>query len=285
MDKETQRKIAVNFDHPEIRCSYFPEKSVRRHMGFITPLPSPQTDTLDQRRHVIKQLIPLGFLDAGITAKFNGCAGCHKCFPVRINLDEFKLSRSQRRIMKRNQDLNVKIEPLFDESRTYLLSREHFDLMHQNATNRHPGGWFARMGFKDFLNVFSVYDMAAETRDDQGKLMNFTILSTGQDYIYGINFFYDIKESKRRSLGKHTIIALAEACQGIESIKHFYLGSLAQGSPKLDYKGELRGLEAMTTKGWVPYDADQEYSTPDYTEIVPQDIHWPYRTAHKYTQG
>lgn len=285
MDKEKNQNIGVFFETPSATCSYFPGERIARQMAFLEPLRKPTVTPLNDVRKLVKELIPHGFLDGGFSAKFNACSGCKKCFPVRINLAEFTPSRSQRRILKRNQDLSIEMKSMRDERGVSILEREHFNLMHHNATNRHPGGWFTTMGYESFRHSFSVYDMVAETRDAEGKLMNFTVLSVGDNYVYGINFFYDVVESQRRSLGKHTILALTEALKEVESVEHFYLGSLAQDSPKLSYKGEFSGLEAMTDQGWVSYNAEKDFQTPDYTELVPQDVYWPYRNAHKYTNG
>ncbi len=286
MKIEKEHKISVLYTGAE-PCSYFPDKALWSETMLLhstrydrKPLSG------DHLRKFTKSLIPQGFLDGGLTPKFNGCATCKRCFPVRIVIDDFTPSRSQKRILKRNNDLTTTIRSLYEnDGNDLILDDEHYKLFHENMTNRHPNGGFARMSQNNFEASFEPFDLVVESRNAAGKLLCASILTAGDDYLYGINFYYDTEESKRRSLGKFTILAVVDALKGSPTIKHFYLGSLAQNSPKLGYKGEFSGLEAMTTNGWVPYQAEKKFETPDYEAILPQDLHWPYRTAHKNTNG
>lgn len=287
MDIEDSKNLGVHFDTPR-KCSYFPDESRAAQMATLHQLPERgQYSTPPQKssRELVRNLIPLGFLDAGLTAQFNACASCKQCVPARINIASFAPSRSQRRIIKRNQDLTTQIFTMHDEDGELALNIEHFRLFNTYARARHPQGSFSCMSFEHFKACFSNRDLIAESRNGDGKLMNCTVLTAGDDYIYGVNFFYDVKESKHRSLGKYAVLTLLDALKDIEKMKHFYIGSVAQESPKLSYKTQFSGLEIFTDNGWEAYNATQAYQTPHYSALLPQDVYWPYRNADKVTNG
>ena len=75
----------------------------------------------------------LGFRRSGDFIYRPHCGACRACVPVRIPVACFKPSRGQKRIWRRNQDLEVRAHPA-------VFSSEHFSLYARYQASRHPGG-------------------------------------------------------------------------------------------------------------------------------------------------
>src|SRR3546814_4513441 len=70
------------------------------------------------------------------------CPGCEGCVPIRVDVRGFDPSRSQRRILRMNEDLHVAVE-------TPVASDEHYDIFVRYQRSRHTGGEMAAMSFGD----------------------------------------------------------------------------------------------------------------------------------------
>lgn len=79
-------------------CSYLDDQMARN----IYPDPNkPMTYSL------YSHLIQHGFRRSGNIAYRPYCSDCNACVPVRINIQQFKPSRGQRRCLNRNKDLTI----------------------------------------------------------------------------------------------------------------------------------------------------------------------------------
>src|SRR5207248_4926899 len=72
------------------------------------------------------------------------CEGCHACVSVRIRVGQFQPSRSQKRILRRCEDL-VRAEVAAE------ATREQFALLRTYLDSRHPGGGMSDMGLFDYV--------------------------------------------------------------------------------------------------------------------------------------
>ena len=96
--------------HP---CSYLEA----REASNIYPDPNhPMTNGL------YSHLIQYGFRRSGALAYRPHCLNCQACVPVRINTAQFKLNRSQRRCLQRNQHLTVSHHPAMTDYVQHGLS-------------------------------------------------------------------------------------------------------------------------------------------------------------------
>ena len=105
-------------------CSYLEGRQARN----IYPDPMrPLTNAL------YSQLIQHGFRRSGEHVYRPFCQACNACVPVRISVNHFRPNRSQRRCLKKNDDVTLSIRPeVFDD--------EHYDLYQRYLAHRHAGG-------------------------------------------------------------------------------------------------------------------------------------------------
>ncbi|MEQ9350279.1 MAG: arginyltransferase [Alphaproteobacteria bacterium] len=176
------------------------------------------------------------------------CDACQACVPVRILADHFQPSRTMRRMMARNSDLTVGIEPA-------VATPEQFDLFRRYQHTRHGDSEMARMDFKDYRAMEE--DSPGETlmvtlRGDDRTLVAVGLTDRIADGLSAVYSFFDPRQA-RRSLGSQVIVNLIDLAQQ-EGRPHVYLGYWIAASAKMAYKSRYRPLEALTRHGWRPFD-------------------------------
>ena len=160
--------------------------------------------------------------------------------PLRVVLDDFEPTKSHRRVLRRNKDLFVKVQPVaLDAERARMFNRhkrrfsQHIPLNLQTFLGEHPED-----GPCETLEI-GVYQDA--------RLVAASYLDLGQRAVstqYGI---FDPSESKR-SLGILTMleeIAYAKA----RGCHYYYVGYVYRDPSELDYKKQFRGMEWYDWRG------------------------------------
>lgn len=105
-------------------CSYLPEEQATTL--FLDP-----SQPMDV--HVYADLSEMGFRRSGDHLYRPHCQNCNACVPARIPAALFLPNRQQKRILKRNMDLEVRAtKPQFSE--------EYFDLYRRYIEQRHADG-------------------------------------------------------------------------------------------------------------------------------------------------
>ncbi|MBK8465974.1 MAG: arginine-tRNA-protein transferase [Chloracidobacterium sp.] len=167
-----------------------------------------------------------------------------RVLPLRIRLEDFEFSKSQRRILRRNDDLNVQIGPIDITDKTHDLFERH--------KRRFKSG--VPSSIYDFLSS----DAAREPTDgfelsvhSEGKLLAVSFFDVGKTSLSSIYAIFD-PEKTSRSLGIFTM--LKEIEYAIENGKTFYYHGYAyEGESFYDYKKRFSGLEQFDwSKNWIP---------------------------------
>ena len=93
-------------------CSYLPDMQARTL--FVDP-------RANVSKHLYSQLSDLGFRRSGSHIYRPHCEHCQACISVRIPVDAFKPSKTQKRIENRNRDLLVRSVPCQLTAEYYAL--------------------------------------------------------------------------------------------------------------------------------------------------------------------
>lgn len=221
-------------------CPYLPGKTERK---VFANLP------FSEGAYVNDELTQAGFRRSQNIAYRPACEACDACVSVRLPVPEFAFSRSQRRILRRNEDLS---RDLVEAEAT----TEQFDLLRRYLNNRHPEGGMAGMGWLDYVAM--IEDTAVRTHlieyrrasldDGPGQLVGVCLtdlLSDGLSMVY--SFFDPALEA--RSLGRFAILDHVRQAAAV-NLPFVYLGYWVQGSRKMDYKADFRPMEKLTRLGW-----------------------------------
>ena len=118
-------------------CPYLPGRSERK---VFTELKGPNADALNDA------LSRIGFRRSQTVAYRPSCIDCTACVSVRVVAGEFRASSTQRRNLKRNDDLVATVcQP--------WSTAEQFELLQRYLGVRHPGGGMAAMDEIDFADM------------------------------------------------------------------------------------------------------------------------------------
>jgi arginine-tRNA-protein transferase len=172
------------------------------------------------------------------------CPACDACVAVRVVADEFKPSRSQRRILNRNADLIVEELPP-------IATEEQYDMFAAYQRTKHGDGDMSKMKFADYQGLIEdtpIDTRLLEFRDSQLTLLGACLVDLVDNGLSAVYSFYDL-EHNRRSLGAHMILALIERVRETGR-KYVYLGFWIADCDKMSYKAAYRPLEARSHQGW-----------------------------------
>jgi leucyl-tRNA---protein transferase len=221
-------------------CPYLPGRLERK---VFTHLIGPEARTLNS------QLSQGGFRRSQNIAYRPACDGCASCISVRVRALEFTPTASQKRIVRRNDDLRA----------AYAAGRasgEQYDLFRAYIDARHGEGGMADMSLYDFGAMVSdnftdsrlvEYRLGAETRDK--RLIAAVLSDVLDDGISLIYSFYD-PAFALRSLGTFMILDhIARARRA--GLPYVYLGYWVKASRKMSYKANFIPQERLTADGWV----------------------------------
>lgn len=220
--------LVVMPDHP---CPYLPDRmATHRALYASRILPRAYQEFMDH-----------AFRRSGRMIYQPVCRGCRACVPLRVPVDRFKPSKSQRRCVRRNHDLHLEVghpEP----------SREKHELYARYATQWHRQ--VAVPTEEEFLTF--LYDSPVETielsyRDGSGRLMAVGICDVSVEFLSSVYCYFDPTEASR---GLGTFAAMKEIDWArSEGIPHYYLGYWVHGCREMEYKSSYRPCEILHPDG------------------------------------
>ena len=228
-----QSNIRV-YQTAEHACGYWPERIAR---DLVLDPDDPMLPGL------YGPALAMGFRRSGRHVYRPNCERCQACTPVRIPVDRFVPSRSQRRCLARNADLRVSSRPAGRDAETFALYRSY-------VGSRHAGGGMddpSHEDFDAFLACLWSPTVFLETRlDDQLLAVAVTDrLPTSLSAVY--TFFSP--EHASRSLGTFAILSQIEYARR-EGLPFLYLGFWIDSHPKMHYKQGFRPLEMLVGREW-----------------------------------
>jgi arginyl-tRNA--protein-N-Asp/Glu arginylyltransferase len=235
MEHFPYRKPSFFFTTAPMPCPYLPGRIERK---VVAELSGENPDLLHDR------LSRAGFRRSHAIAYVPACPSCNSCIPVRIRVADFEPHRTQKKILKANEDLIAHSVPA-------KASIEHFRLFAGYQEGRHPGGDMALMGFYDFRGMVEdspVDTFIVEFRDARGDLIAACLTDSLRDGLSAVYSFFD-PSSDRRSLGTFMILWLVEAAREL-GLPYVYLGYWISESRKMRYKAAFTPLEYFTPGGW-----------------------------------
>ena len=177
------------------------------------------------------------------------CVGCSACMSIRLPVAAWRSTRTQRRILKRNEDLTRRPCEAWATESQFALFRRYL-----NA--RHADGGMADMDAFDYASMVDetpVNSMVIEYLEDDPetgaqKLVAACLSDVLGDGLSMVYSFFD-PDLSDRSLGCYMIldhIAMAREM----GLGYVYLGYWVAGSRKMDYKINYRPFELCDGTTW-----------------------------------
>ena len=198
-------------------------------------------------------LTQTGFRRSQTIAYRPACESCRACVSVRVLVDDFRPSASQRRANRANADLCGAFLPPKPTNEHYLLFRTYLD-------SRHPEGGMADMSSLDFAmmvedthidTVLAEYRPRRDKDDESGSGPLYAVCLTDR-LADGLSLVYSFyaPDASRRSLGTFVILDHIEKARRL-GLPHVYLGYWVEGSKKMGYKAAFLPQERLGLHGWT----------------------------------
>jgi leucyl-tRNA---protein transferase len=160
--------------------------------------------------------------------------------PLRMRLEDFELSTSQARVMKRNANLELRIQ----DASIDLEKCNLFTLHSQRFSENVPDSLYSFLGFQPATVPCQTKELALFK---EGRLIGVTFLDIGANSSSSIYSIYDPFESKH-SLGVYLILCSIK--YSIALGKTFYYPGYATLEPSVyDYKKRFSALEYFDWNG------------------------------------
>ena len=222
-------------------CPYLPDRFERKVFAHLP---------LSEGPSVNDSLTQVGFRRSQNIAYRPACETCAACVSVRLPVNDYLLSRSERKALARNDDLERHlVEP--------EATLEQFELLRRYLTARHADGGMAEMTWPDYIAMIEdtavrTHIIEYRTRPEDGgpgALIACALVDLMSDGLSLVYSFYD-PSMPRRSLGTYMILDHVLQAR-LSLLPYVYLGYWVRGSEKMNYKARFYPLEALKPEGWV----------------------------------
>ncbi|HZW18091.1 MAG TPA: arginyltransferase [Luteimonas sp.] len=222
------------FDTGAHPCGYFPERTARDLV----------LDPRDPRLpRFYPQALEWGFRRSGDLVYRPHCGQCRACIAVRIPVEDFVPDRSQRRCLRRNADLTMRVVAAQRTDEQLALYQRYLKARHRDGGMDDHGA----SEFEQFLVGAWAEGRFLEFRAS-GRLLAVAVTDRTDRALSAVYTFFDPDESAR-GLGTYAILRQLAWARD-EELRHLYLGYWIEGHRKMDYKRRFRPLETFTGRGW-----------------------------------
>lgn len=216
---------------PEVECPYLPGRKETLRAVMVSAIDG----------EMYRAFMDAGFRRSGRMLYQPMCDACDECVPLRVEVNRFQPSDSQKRVWRRNHDLRV-------TAKTPELTEEKFDLYTRYVRDWHERPDEARWeALESFLYDSPTETIEFEYRDASGALLAIGICDLSRTSLSSVYFYFDPAEA-RRSLG--TYGALYELAWAQErGLTHYYLGYWVRDCRAMAYKASFKPHQTMQPDG------------------------------------
>ena len=174
------------------------------------------------------------------------CPQCNACEPIRVPVQEFKRSKSQRKKWKKGNRIHVEEGPaIFSHQKLKMYNRhKHERSLAKNERIMTQDGyesWFIRT--------------CTRTRElryfYEKQLVGISILDVGKKDISSVYFYFD-PDFSHLSLGTYSVLFEIQWMR-LRMMRYYYLGLYVDSCVHLNYKSQYFPHERLIDGMWHPF--------------------------------
>lgn len=212
-------------------CNYLPKEKASFHYLYIQ----------DCHSTTYQLLLERGYRRFGKSFFRHNCPNCQKCQSIRIPLETFKPTKSQRRVLKSNQDIHITISrPQVSEEHLRIYNEYH----KQRAIDRK---WhFEPFDFEDYIESYveGSYKLGWEFQYRRNnELLGVGLVDEVIDSFSSVYFYYATSWAKN-SPGVFSILKEIEYAKAAGK-KYLHLGYWVKENQSLSYKSNYGPHEIL----------------------------------------
>ena len=172
------------------------------------------------------------------------CDNCSACKSYRVDIKNFELTKSLKRINKNLGAITFKIIK-------NTATTEHFDLFQKYQLERHSGGSMSDMDENEFISMIETSPIKTklmEFRDTSKNLMGVILLDIDDVNLSAVYSFFDPKLSKL-GIGNY-MISQCLIFGKKNKYKHLYLGYYIGEISSMSYKSRFKPGQILDGGDW-----------------------------------
>lgn len=213
-----------------------------------------QTESLPN--HTYEALLNQGFRRSGYSIYHPICQGCQACIPIRINTQQFKPTKSQRRTKNNNKDVRCEHLPLH-------FSWESFSLYQKYQQEWHSSKCPTEEEYRSFL-LSSPVDSEMVYYWIEQTLVGVSWIDRLTSIVSSVYFVFEPDFAKRR-LGVYSILYEIEYAKNL-GYQWLHLGYWIPDSVKMHYKAEYQPAQILLENQWKDFDYSWSELQQSYNE-------------------
>jgi arginine-tRNA-protein transferase len=217
----------------EFDCNYLDD---RKEQLLVCVEPAPVLQA------VFSNLTESGFRRSGEQVYRPLCKACNQCHSIRVLARASKLSKSQKRVLSKNKDLQIKVSKI-NKPEYYLLYEKYVNEVHSDGT-MYPA---SEEQYYGFVNCEWQHPIFLEAYLDE-KLIGVAVTDK-LDHGYSALYTFFEPNLSKRSLGIFFILKQIQLTAE-DNLPYLYLGYQVDACKKMNYKQNFYPHERFFDNKW-----------------------------------
>jgi len=187
-------------------------------------------------------LISQGFRRNGFHFYKNICPNCDACIPIRVDVRRFRPSKSQRRVLRKNQDIRITRQRVCFDPEDFSLYRKYCRIRHDSPEHR-----------QDYTRFLIDSPLATEMmRYYAGDhLIGIGWIDVLPNSLSSVYFVFDPDHSSR-SIGVFSLLKELELCRTLGKA-WLQLGFWIKDNRKMSYKNRYKPCQLLIKGKWQDF--------------------------------
>ena len=212
-------------------CSYVPGETASLEYLIFRGLSPEQLECLLSR----------GWRRFGMHLFRPACSECRKCVPLRVDVQAFQPTKSQRKILRKNKNIRVELhEATVSDQHVSLYNQWHADMSERS-------GWkLQQTSIDDYAEsfLFGGFSTLKELRYFlDGSLVGVGLIDLLPSAVSSV-YFYHVPDWRPQSPGTFSMLCEIELAQSLH-LNHLYLGYWIAECPSMAYKNRFSPSEVL----------------------------------------